>query len=119
MSMNKQEVFIIGVLCAIALAGALYSNDGSVVINDNISSEKAALAHAKIGLAQAIYTAERQVQGKASKGQLEDVNGTVVYNVEVIHGNKAEDVKVDVKTGKVLDVRAHTHKIVFPDPFRQ
>ena len=119
MSMNKQEVFIIGVLCAIALAGVLYSNDSTVVaMNDDISSEKTALAHAKVGLAQAISIAERQVQGKASKAQLENVNGTVVYDVEVIHGNKVEDVKVDGKTGKVLDVRAHTHKIVFPDPFQ-
>ena len=102
MDINKQEIFIIGVLFAVALAGALYSSDGDLLIK----SEQAALTQTKVGLAQAVYTAEQYVNGKASKAEIKDDSGTLVYDVEVIHGNTAKDVKVDIKTGRVLGAPA-------------
>lgn len=97
--MNKQEIFIIGILFAVALTGAIYSNEDSLLIN----IEKLALTQTKIDLTQAVHTAEQHANGKAAKAEIKDAGGTLIYDIEVIHDNKAEDVKVDVKTGKVLD----------------
>lgn len=96
--MNKQEIFIIGILFAVALTGAIYSNEDSFLIQN----EKMALTQTNIDLTQAVHTAEQHANGKAAKAEIEDADGTLIYDVEVIHDNKAEDVKVDVKTGRVL-----------------
>jgi uncharacterized membrane protein YkoI len=52
---------------------------------------------------QATDIALKQVSGTVKSVELEDNNGTVVYGVQIVDANgKGSDVKVDAKTGAVL-----------------
>lgn len=66
----------------------------------------AALSAAKITLTQAITAAEQHVQGRAIKAELENENGKLVYEVEVVKQNMATDVKVDSADGRILSAKA-------------
>ena len=67
--------------------------------NDAVSD----LAKAKIGLVQAVGTAEAQAGGKATKAELESERGAVVFNVEVVAADgKVFDFTVDAVDGKVV-----------------
>jgi uncharacterized membrane protein YkoI len=53
---------------------------------------------------QAIDITLKNVSGTVTTAELEDQNGTVVYGVHIIDANgKGSDVKVDAKTGNVLN----------------
>jgi uncharacterized membrane protein YkoI len=83
-----------GALSATALTGAYAAK----------SSENDALAigTAKIGLAQAVSTAEAHVGGKAARAEYERHKGQWVFDVEVVKGQTVMDVAVDASSGKVL-----------------
>ena len=66
----------------------------------------AALSSAKITLTQAITAAEQHVQGRAIKAELENENGRLVYEVEVVKQNMATDVKVDSTDGRIVSAKA-------------
>lgn len=49
--------------------------------------------------------AEQHTRGKAVQAELEDENGKLVYEVEVMKGATAMDVKIDATTGAVLSAK--------------
>lgn len=60
---------------------------------------------AKITADESNAIALKEVPGKVTNTELQDENGTAVYGVEITDDQgKAHDVKVDAKTGKVLNV---------------
>lgn len=60
---------------------------------------------AKITADESNAIALKEVPGKVTNTELQDENGTVVYGVEITDDQgKSHDVKVDAKTGKVLNV---------------
>ncbi len=61
-----------------------------------------AIATAKIGLAQAVSTAEAHVGGKAARAEYERHKGQWVFDVEVVKDKTVMDVAVDANSGKVL-----------------
>lgn len=61
-----------------------------------------AITTTKISLAQAVDAAEQHVAGKASRAELEKHKDQLVFDIEVVSGNKVMDVKVDPENGKVL-----------------
>ena len=70
-------------------------------------NETQALMNAKISIADAIRAAEIESKGKAVDSGLNDENGTVSYQVEVLMADgKRIDVFVDLETGKVLKMAA-------------
>lgn len=74
---------------------------------ENNVNETQALMNAKISIADAIRAAEAEVNGKAIDSGLNDGNGDVSYQVEVVAPNgKRTDVFVDLQTGKVLKMAA-------------
>lgn len=89
------------IVAATLAATAVYAARGENQDHD----DAAALAQAKISLTQAITAAEQHVNGKASRAELEDENGKLVYGVEVVSGGKATDVKVDINTGQILSAQ--------------
>lgn len=103
--MRKKHAIIAGVLTAAALATtAVYADRRE----GGEGNEAAALAQAKVSLVQAITAAEQHVNGKAARAELEDENGKLVYEVEVLAGNTFTDVKVDIATGQVMSAQADT-----------
>ena len=65
--------------------------------------ENQAIMNAKISIADAIRAAEAEGKGKAVDSGLNDENGTVSYQVEVLAPDgKRTDIFVDLQTGKVL-----------------
>ena len=56
----------------------------------------------KIGMTQAVATAEQHVGGKASHVEYEQHKGQWVYGVEVVKDQKVMDVTVDPMSGKIL-----------------
>lgn len=70
-------------------------------------NETQALMNAKISIADAIKAAEAEGKGKAVDSGLNDENGEISYQVEVVaQDGKRTDVFVDLQTGKVLKMAA-------------
>lgn len=70
------------------------------------SGENDALAvtSAKISLAQAATSAEKQVGGKAARAEYESYKGKSIFDVEVVKGADVMTVKVDATNGNILSV---------------
>jgi len=88
-----------GVIAAGTLAGAAFARE-----NDNRTDEAAVIANSKISMAQAITTAERQTGGKAVGTGIEDQDGTVFLEVQVVKNNQRQKVLIDPKSGNVAKV---------------
>lgn len=84
---------------AIGTAGLAYAEEQG----DQLSNESAIIANAKVTMAQAIAAAEQQVGGKAVGAGIEDQDGTVSFEVQILKGdNTMHKVLVDTQTGKVV-----------------
>ncbi|MBG6075285.1 PepSY domain-containing protein [Polaromonas sp. CG_9.11] len=94
--MNRYRKFS---LLAVALAAA-----GSVAYaaTGGMENDAIAIAHAKIGLVQAVTVAEQHANGKAARAEYENSKQGWVYDVEVVSGAKVFDVKVDADKGTVI-----------------
>jgi len=57
------------------------------------------LDNAKTSLAQAVNTAEKKMNGKAVKVQVEHERGAIQYDIFVRASDKTEKVKIDASTG--------------------
>ncbi|NOY68063.1 MAG: hypothetical protein GXP53_01015 [Deltaproteobacteria bacterium] len=92
---------------ATALAGDNGDQDiryGTIQVTNQ--TETAFPGIAKIGPIPAAMTAMEKVNGKMLKMGLENENGFLVYDVEVVTPEKSiMDVKVDAGSGKVLSVK--------------
>ena len=75
---------------------------GSAYAAKFAENDAQAIAGAKIGITQAVTTAEQYVGGKASRAEYEQHKGQWVFDVEVVNGKKVMDVKVDPTSGKVI-----------------
>ena len=75
---------------------------------ENDTQNQAELAkQAKITEEQATKTALEKVPGTVNEVELEDENGTIVYEIEVVSTDGTQqDVKVDAQTGKIVKVEA-------------
>jgi uncharacterized membrane protein YkoI len=100
------KVMIPSILLAAGLAtagGLAFAKPEAGARNDAVTD----LAQARVGLAQAVGSAETHAGGKATKAELEGEHGAVVYQVEVVTpDSKVFDVKVDAADGRVLTSRA-------------
>jgi uncharacterized membrane protein YkoI len=62
-------------------------------------------AMAKVTLSQAIAAALKQVPGgKAFEAEAEREDGKLIFEIELLSGDKAMEVEVDAMTGKILEV---------------
>jgi uncharacterized membrane protein YkoI len=109
--MKKKWIAVVGsgaLVVGLAVAGASFANtddtevkDGTIRIEKQTKAEFPSMA--KISMAQAVERALASVQGQVLKTELEDENGFLVYDVEVVSASKAiMEVKVDAGSGKVL-----------------
>ena len=95
----KRKLFYLVALVALSAAAT-----GSAVAADVMENDALAIKTAKVGLTQAVITAEQHAAGRASRAELERHNGQWVFDVEVVSDTKVVDVKVDPESGKVLAV---------------
>jgi uncharacterized membrane protein YkoI len=90
------------------LAGTLASGaiGGSVAAyaknRDAPTDEAAVMANAKVSMAEAMATAEQAVGGKAVGSGIEDQDGTVYLEVQVLKGGTRHKVLIDPQSGKVV-----------------
>jgi hypothetical protein len=68
---------------------------------DRGTDEAAIMANAKISMAQAIATAEQVTGGKAVGTGIEDQDGTVFLEVQILKANQRQKVLVDPQSGQV------------------
>jgi Peptidase propeptide and YPEB domain len=81
--------------------------EGKSETGESNVNETQALMNAKISIGDAIKTAEAEGKGKAVDSGLNDENGEISYQVEVVAADgKRTDVFVDLQTGKVLKMAA-------------
>jgi hypothetical protein len=109
--MRRKWFIIIGsvvLVAGLAFAGAGFAkSDDCEVRNGTIRLDKQSEADfpdlAKLTFDQAVRNALDAVRGKVLKTELENENGFLVYNVEVVTPEKAVmEVKVDAGSGNVL-----------------
>jgi uncharacterized membrane protein YkoI len=91
---------LVGTMAAGALdpAGTAYARSK----REGAANEAQIIADAKITMAQAIAAAENQVGGKAVETGIEDENGTVAFEVEVLKDGQRHEVLIDPQSGEVL-----------------
>ncbi len=61
-----------------------------------------AAAKAPVTLLQALSTAEKQANGRATRGEYEHGKSGARYEIEVVSGAKVFDIRIDASSGKVL-----------------
>ena|SRR5882672_1415645 len=94
--MKRKFTFaVLAALFATAVGGAYAAK---VPENDALG-----IAAAKIGLIQAAAAAEQYVGGKASRAEYEQHKGRWVFDIEVVKGLVAYDVKIDSANGAVIE----------------
>jgi uncharacterized membrane protein YkoI len=105
--MNKTKKFLVltvgGLLLtstAIGVAKADQYVTGSIKITQDNEINYADLSNTTID--QAVSSALAAQPGKVIKAKLEDENGTLVWNVDVVSNNQMYEVKVDAKNAKIL-----------------
>lgn len=77
-------------------AGLAYAKER----RDAPTNEASVVANAKVTMAQAIAAAEQQVGGTAVGTGIEDQDGKVFFEVEVLKDNARHKVLIDTQTGK-------------------
>lgn len=83
----------------LAAAAMLYATIiGSAFAENDVSS----IENSKIGMAQAVTTAEQHVGGKAVHAEYEHHKDQSTFDVEVVKDKKIMKVKVDPTSGKVI-----------------
>ena len=100
----QRKILISALIMAagVATAGGLaYAKQSGEPQNEAMAN----LAQAKISLAQAVTTAEQHIGGRASRAELENENGRLVYGVEVADNIKTTDVKVDAIDGSIVSAQ--------------
>ncbi|HLG86894.1 MAG TPA: PepSY domain-containing protein [Alphaproteobacteria bacterium] len=61
------------------------------------------IENAKVGLTQAIQTAEAKGGGKAMRATLDTEKGKTAYKIELANGNKSDTVWVDANSGSIIN----------------
>ena len=87
----------IGLSLFVGVAGA-YANERREAPND----ESRILSSAKISMSQALAAAEQATGGKAVGTGIEDQDGTVHFEVNILKDNIRQKVVVDTQTGQVV-----------------
>lgn len=111
--MKKKWIAIIGsgvLFAGLVISGTSFSDSddsqvrgGTIRIESQVEADFPALA--KLTSTQAVQKALAAVQGQILKTELENENGFLVYDVEVVTADKTiMEVKVDAGSGKVLAV---------------
>jgi len=85
-----------------ALAALSVAAIGSAYAGQSVENDALSIAGAKIGMTQAVTTAEQHVGGKASRAEYERHKGQWMFDVEVVKDKKVMDVKIDPMSGKVI-----------------
>jgi uncharacterized membrane protein YkoI len=102
--MTARNPIILGAIAAMLASTGAFAQPPAPAAND-----AGPVGSAKVTLDAAVATAEKHVQGKASKAEYEkQKGGQWVYDVEVVAGAKVFDVKVDADKGTVI-VSAEDH----------
>lgn len=110
--MKKRLCALIGVgvlFAGIAATGMTYADENDQVIRDGTIPVRVAEADfpslARVTLDEAIQQALVAVPGQVLGVQLEEENGFLVYEVEVVNADRAVvDVEVDAGSGEVLAI---------------
>ncbi|GJI90831.1 PepSY domain-containing protein [Duganella hordei] len=93
---RTMSVIVAGLLAAggVAFAATRQLNETE---NDALAAAKA-----PVTLMQALSAAEKQANGRATRGEYEPGKAGARYEIEVVSGAKAFDIKIDASSGKVL-----------------
>lgn len=85
-----------------AIAAGTFGFAGTASARDNRTDEAAVMANAKISMTQAIAAAEQQTGGKAVGTGIEDQDGTVFLEVQVLKNGQRQKVLIDPQNGQVV-----------------
>ena len=66
------------------------------------ANDATAVNNAKVSLTDAVHAAEQHVHGRASSAEYENTGEGQAWDVEVVNGSKVFDVEVDAQNGSVL-----------------
>jgi uncharacterized membrane protein YkoI len=88
-----------GVIASGAIGGSIAAYARN---NEQATNEATIMANAKITMAQAIAAAEQQVGGKTVGTGIEDQDGTVYFEIQVVKDGARQKVLVDPQSGKIV-----------------
>lgn len=94
---------------AAAIAAGTLATAGTAFARDSSTDEAAIMARAKVTMSQAIAAAEQQTGGKAVGSGIEDQDGTVFLEVQVLKDNQRHKVLIDPQSGQVVKTVMNDH----------
>ena len=103
--MNPKRALMVGTLVAFATGMTAASAAG----RGEHDGAPIDVSKATVTMSQAIATAEQQAGGKATRAELENETGKLLYEIKVAGKDKVTEVKVDATDGKVVASGADTH----------
>jgi uncharacterized membrane protein YkoI len=94
------------------VGAALLGGAGSSLAkdNDNHTDEAAIIRNAKVTMAQAITAAEQMTGGKAVGTGIEDQDGAVFLEVQILKDTQRHKVLVDPQSGQVVKTVQEDHE---------
>jgi uncharacterized membrane protein YkoI len=84
------------------IATGMLGAGSAAYAKENRTNEAAIMANAKITMAQAIAAAEQQTGGKAVGTGIEDQDGAVFLEIQVVKDNQKQKVLIDPQSGQVV-----------------
>lgn len=93
---------VLGGVLVLATAAALPAYAGQMKPVDDAKD----LSKAHISMIKAISVAQKTTHGKATRAQLFDESGALIYMVETVHGKQVMNVDVRAADGRVLATRS-------------
>lgn len=102
---TKRYLMIVTLASAAALSASAFAGAHHGRENDAVAE----LAKAKVTLTDAVGTAEKHVQGRAARAELESGKTGPVYEIEIVANDKVFDVRIDAADGKVLSSQEDRH----------
>lgn len=107
--MRKFFTYICAAFIVFSLVNPVLAYDA-----DDMAQDARLLNRTKISITDAIRIAEQHKSGRGFSASLDDYDGTAIYSVTVIQGDKTFDVEIDALTGEIADIVSEEHDSIEP-----
>jgi uncharacterized membrane protein YkoI len=103
MNINKKYMIISGVTLGL-LGGGLIAAESDTVEQAFAADQSKIVEKAEIKEAEATEIALKEVSGEVTETEIDEENGTIIYEFDIKTKSGETEVSVDGMTGKILEV---------------
>ena len=102
--MKKSALLVTSAIASLIVAGASLTAFSSQTDQEDDANNPELVSQAAVSMEQAITIALAEVPGKVTESEIEEEDGTLVWEVEVLGSDNNEyELKIDANDGRVLE----------------